>query len=224
MTGRRGLTVAVLTVAAGAGLVLFGASRVWWVEVVSRPAPLRPEEIAHNGSSLAPLLPALGLVALAGAGGLLATRAWARRLVGALLGVVAVGVVVAVVGALRGAGPVWPAVCLLGALLIGAAGALAVGYGGRWPEMGARYRRNRPYAASAGASPGTAGASQGASGARPHAPSAGGDAGGSPGGPATSGAATTSGVAGESSVPASPRLSAAELWDAVERGEDPTRD
>ncbi|MBX6750041.1 MAG: Trp biosynthesis-associated membrane protein, partial [Micromonosporaceae bacterium] len=120
MTERRGLTVVVLAVAAGAGLVLLGASRVWWVEVVPRPAPLRPEEIAHTGGSLAPLLPALGLVALAAAGGLLATRGVARRLVGALLTMVALGVVVAVAGALRGAGPAWPAACLVGAVLVGA--------------------------------------------------------------------------------------------------------
>jgi len=211
MTERRGLTVAVLALAAGAGLVLFGASRVWWVEVVPQPAPLRPEEIAHTGNSLAPMLPALGLVALAGAGGLLATRAAARRFVGALLGVVAVAVVVAVVGALRGAGPVWPAACLVGAGLIGVAGALAIRYGGRWPEMGARYRRNRTYGSGPRAADGTTppgsatgdGADRGAAVAR--------------------GAATDAGdTTGEASVPT--RLSAAELWDAVDRGDDPTRD
>jgi Tryptophan-associated transmembrane protein (Trp_oprn_chp). len=193
MTERRGLTVAVLAVVAGAGLVLFGASRVWWVEVVSRPAPLLPEEIAHTGASLAPLLPALGLVALAGAGGLLATRGVTRRLVGALLGVVAVAAAVAVVGALSGARPLWPAACLLGAVLIGAAGVLTVRYGGRWPEMGARYRRNVPYASS-----GEGG--QGAERAGYAAP-----------------------TADDGSVSAPARLSAAELWDAVDRGDDPTR-
>jgi LPXTG-motif cell wall-anchored protein len=210
MTDRRGLTVAVLAVAAGAGLVLLGASRVWWVEVVPRPAPLRPEEIAHTGSSLAPLLPALGLVALAGAGGLLATRRAARRLLGALLGVVAVAVVVTVAGALRGAGPLWPAACLVGAVLIGVAGGLAVGYGGRWPEMGARYRRNQPDAARAGASQG------------PDGSTAGGDVGAGPSGTATVGAVGAT-AAGQTGAPASPRLSAAELWDAVDRGDDPTR-
>jgi LPXTG-motif cell wall-anchored protein len=213
MTDRRGLTVAVLAVAAGAGLVLLGASRVWWVEVVPRPAPLRPEEIAHTGSSLAPLLPALGLVALAGAGGLLATRRAARRLVGALLGVVAVALVVTVAGAIRGAGPVWPAACLAGAALIGLAGGLAVGYGGRWPEMGARYRRNRPDAARAGATQ-----ESGAEGAP-----AGGDVGAGPSGPATVGAVDATTV-GRTGAPTTPHLSTAELWDAVDRGDDPTRD
>jgi hypothetical protein len=222
MPERRGLTLAVLAVAAGAGVVLFGATRVWWVEVVPRPAPLRPEEIAHTGASLAPLLPALGLVALAGAGGLLATQGMARRLVGALLGVVAVAVAVAVVTAWSGANPVWPAACLLGAGVVAAAGVAAVRYGGRWPGMGARYRRNQPRASRGGASQEVAGAGS---------PTPGGDAGAGLSGRATPSARVTSEVAttgsgataGESAVSAS-RLSSAELWDAVDRGDDPTRD
>lgn len=172
--------VAVLGVAAGAGLVLLGASRTWWVEVVPRAAPLRPEEIGHTGGSLAPLLPALGLVALAAAGGLLATRGIARRLVGVLLAVVAVAVVVLVLQAL--ANPVvlgWPIACLGGALLVGAAGALAVRDGDRWPVMGSRYGRGASLP------------------------------GGSPDAPAAQ------------KQPAAD--SSAALWDALERGEDPTR-
>jgi hypothetical protein len=251
MNQRRGLTAAVLAAAGGAGLALFGASRVWWVEVVPRPAPLRPEEIAHTGGSLAPLLPALGLVALAGAGSLLATRGSARRLVGALLTVVALGTAITVAGALRGARPLWPAVCLVGAVLIGVAGVLAIRYGGQWPEMGARYRRNQPYVSSAGARPGAGGAAYEdamagrdtgtavrdpvnggsvRSGAATGSAVPGSPVPGSPvidstvsGGPAAGGrggAATT----GEPGAPNSPRLSAAELWDAVDRGDDPTRD
>ena len=85
MTGRRGLTAAVVGTAIGAGLMLLGATRVWWVQTVPQPAPLRPQEIVHTGASLAPVLPALGWVALAGAGGLIATRGSVRRLVGGLL-------------------------------------------------------------------------------------------------------------------------------------------
>ena len=63
MAGRRRLAVAVVAIAAGAGLVLLGASRTWWVETVLQPAPLRPQELVHTGASLAPVLPALGFVA-----------------------------------------------------------------------------------------------------------------------------------------------------------------
>ncbi|MBX6750595.1 MAG: hypothetical protein IRY85_13155, partial [Micromonosporaceae bacterium] len=117
------------------------------------------------------------------------------------------------------------------------------------PEMGARYRRNRPYGSSLGAP----------SGAGFGGPTPGGDVGtgtraAALGGAATSGAATGGATAGAvvtagatagevvtagatvgeavtggavtsgAGVPTSPRLSAAELWDAVDRGDDPTRD
>jgi hypothetical protein len=159
--------VAVVGTVVGAGLVLLGATRVWSTETVAQPPPLSPQEIVHTGASLAPALPALGLVALAGAGGLLATRGIARRFVGVLLVAAAAGIVVLVAG--RGAG--WPVACLIGALIVGATGALAVRDGARWPVMGARYSRAAP--------------------AR-HRPE-----------------------------PAE-QTSPAELWDAIERGEDPT--
>jgi len=180
VSGRKGLTAAVLVVAVGAGLVLWGASQVWWIQTVPQPAPLRPQDIAHTGGSLAPALPALGLVALAGAGGLLATRGIGRRLVGGLLLAVALGVVVLVVGALGPVGLGWPLACLGGALLAGAGGALAVKDGGRWPVMGSRYGRGTPAAAPDPA---------------------------------------------EKPVmkPSAGRDTSAELWDALERGEDPTR-
>jgi hypothetical protein len=184
MAGRRGLAVAVAAIAVGAGLVLLGASRTWWVETVAQPAPLRPQEIVHTGGSLAPVLPALGVVALAGAGGLLATRAGARRLVGALLVAAAVGVVALVVPILGGGDPVGlggPIACLVGALLVAAAGALAAREGHRWPVMGRRYGR-------------------GAAGGRP-APR-----------PAENVPTKTD---------SGPET--AELWDALDRGEDPTR-
>jgi hypothetical protein len=201
------LLVAVLAVVAGAGLVLLGASRVWRVEVVARPAPLRPEELAHTGGALAPLLPALGLVALAAAGGLLATRGVARRLVGAVLGLVGVALVMIVVGALAGASPVGPAACLAGAALIVAAGGLTMRWGGGWPEMGARYGRSQPYRSD-----------------KPHRPDKPHRLGephrsdephqsDSPGGGATARVTVPGGD-----------LSGADLWDALDQGRDPTRD
>lgn len=159
MYGRRGLTIAVVGVIVGAGLVLLGASRVWWQETVPRPAPLRPEEIAHTGASLAPVLPALGLVALAGAGGLLATRGIARRLVGGLLVAAGVGMVAAVLGQLGD--PVrfgWPLACLTGAVVVGGAGVVTLRHGHRWPVMGSQYARSAAVPTPARLAPSAAGA------------------------------------------------------------------
>jgi hypothetical protein len=190
VTGRRALAGVVVAIAVGAGLVLVGASRTWWVETVPQPAPLRPQEVIHTGASLAPVLSALGFVALAGAGGLLATRGGARRLVGGLLVAAAVGVVALVIPILAGGDPVGlggPTACVIGALLVAGAGVLAAREGGRWPVMGRRYGR-------------------GASGVSP-AP------------PATSTAPPTGSTSGTGGSAAE----SAELWDALDRGEDPTR-
>jgi Tryptophan-associated transmembrane protein (Trp_oprn_chp) len=199
VSGRRGLATAVLGVAVGAGLVLLGASRVWWLETVPQPAPLRPEEIVHIGSSLAPALPALGAVALAGAGGLLATRGIARRLVGGLLVATAAGAAVLVIGVLgRPVGPGWPIACLIGAVLVGAGGALAVRDGDRWPVMGSRYARGAP-----------------APEQRPDAAEAAGR-----GLPEQDPPAANDPSDGRRPG----RRDSSELWDALDRGEDLTRD
>lgn len=281
MLGRRGLTTAVLGVAVGAALVLLGASRVWWQETVARPAPLRPEEIGHTGASLAPVLPALGLVALAGAGGLLATRGVARRLVGGLLVVVGVAMVATVLGQLgERIGLVWPLACLVGAVIIGGAGILAARHGHRWPVMGSRYARPAASAPTRPASPasrggwpdsaggGSVGAANGArldpapddrgdplvrarlsgdasGGARtasgagltpPIPPTTSGpvatvaDGASSPVRHGAAGASTASGDGSGDARPANTGRSGGEsapstteLWDALDRGEDPTR-
>jgi hypothetical protein len=173
VTRRPGLAVVTAAVAIGGGLVLLGATRTWSSESVPQPPPLSPVVTVHTGASLAPALPALALVALAGAGGLLATRGVVRRLVGALLTAAALGCVVLVVGVLvgGGVGAGWPLACLLGACLFGAGGVLAVRDGARWAVMGSRYARGD---------------------ARPRQ---------------------------QQTTPADP-----ELWDAIDRGEDPTRD
>ena len=98
---RRELAVAVLLCAAGAGLALFAGSRTWLVETVVRPAPLGPVSTPARGQRSCPALPALSLVALAGAGALLATRGWGRRLVGALIlvgGLAAAGLALSALG------------------------------------------------------------------------------------------------------------------------------
>ena len=148
MSPRRELTVAVLASAAGAALVLLAGSRVWRHLVTERAAPLPPLTQGRTGSALQPWLPALALVAFAGAGALLATRGGARLAVGgliALCGAAAVGTAAVAAAGSNG----WPLVAIGGGLLVLAAGVAAVVRGVRWPSMGARYDRSRPVPPSA---------------------------------------------------------------------------
>jgi hypothetical protein len=168
---RRELTLAVLACAVGAGLALFAASRTWLVVQTVRASPQPPLVTARSGGSLTPLLPALALVALAAAGGLLATRSWARFGVGVVMALSGVGVAAQAVrtaGSTPGVRVVWPVLCVVGAVLIVAAAALTLRRGRSWPAMGARYERG--------------GASERAA-----------------------------------------QSSATAMWDAIERGHDPTR-
>ncbi|WP_432829262.1 Trp biosynthesis-associated membrane protein [Dactylosporangium sp. CA-092794] len=170
LSGRRGLAITAVACAAGAALVLIAATRSWQDVVTARPAPLAPTVEHRTGADIAPWLPALGVVALAGAGALFATRAAARLVVGILLLLSGAGVVVAALLTLGdGAGVAWPLLCVLGGLLVLGAGAVTVRAGRSWPGMGARYER--PAAPAK----------------RPDRP-----------------------------------VSQAELWDALDRGEDPT--
>lgn len=169
MSPRREFTLVVLGCLAGAGLALFAATRTWAVEVTPRPAPLPPLRTAQTGANLMPWLPALAVVALAGAGALPATRRAARTAVGVLLLGAGLGIVTGGgLGLAADVTAVWPGLCLAGGLAVTAAAAGAVVRGHRWPAMGTRYER-------AGRAP------------------------------ATSRAATIT-----------------ELWDALDRGEDPT--
>lgn len=141
---RRDLVIAVALCAVGACVALLALSRTWSVTVALRPPPLPAAETSHSGSSIAPWPTALALVSLAGAGALLATRAWARRLIGALLLLVAVGMAAAALDAAAGAVSVrwaWPVLCVLGALGVGYAGVAAFLRGDAWPAMGSRYER-----------------------------------------------------------------------------------
>lgn len=166
---RRQVAVAVLAAAAGAGLALWAAGQGWTVRVTARPAPLPPLRVTRTGGSLLPWLPALGWVALAGAGAVLATRRLGRALVGAVL--VAAGAGLLAAGgyglSLPGVRAGWPLLAALGGALVAGAGVATLLRGAGWPAMGTRYER--------AAAPRT-------------------------GGPA----------------------SEAELWSALDRGEDPT--
>lgn len=143
-TYRRDLVLTVAACAAGAALTLLALGRTWTVVVTLHPAPLPPTREARGGGSIAPWLTALSLVGLAGAGALLATRAWARRLVGALLLVVGVGMAAVALDTAAGTAHVrwaWPVLCLVGGVGVAYAGVAAFLRGDTWPAMGTRYER-----------------------------------------------------------------------------------
>jgi hypothetical protein len=169
----------VLGCAVAAGVALFAASRTWVVETVVRAAPLPPVTTAHTGAGLSPALPALALVALAGAGGLLATRGRGRQLVAGLLLVAGLGLTVLAAGKL-GVAVGWALLTALAGLGVAAAGLVALLRGGDWPSLGTRYERRRRDERIDGS--------------------------------------------GQVDTPVEPNgeLASQTMWDAIERGEDPT--
>ena len=148
MTPGRRLAYTVLLCAAGAGLAAYGITRTW-SEIVTARAGLSSLRDARTGAELEPWVLGLVLVALAGAGALLATRGLARRLLGGLLALVGLGVVAGVVagraglavGAAGAGATLGPVVCVLGGLAIVLGGLAAARSGHEWPAMGARYER-----------------------------------------------------------------------------------
>lgn len=146
--GRRLLAYTVGVCVAGAGLALFAATRVWSVQVTARPG-LSDLRTARTGAAQVPWLTALALVALAGAGALLATRGLPRRALGLLLLLAGAGTAAgavtgraAVAAGSAGAGAVvWPVACVAGAVAVMLGGWWTVRHGHRWPALGARYER-----------------------------------------------------------------------------------
>jgi hypothetical protein len=135
----------VLGCAAGAGLALWAGSRVW--QVTTRPgvAPLPPRQVDVTGIALTPWLGALGWVALAGAGALLATRGAGRLAVGGLLAAAGLGIAGAgAVGLSVRNGvvaPMWPVLAVLGGAAVAMVGVVTLRRGRAWPAMGSRYER-----------------------------------------------------------------------------------
>lgn len=147
----------------GAVLVLLSLVRDWATVPVAGSALLPDRVVGVRGADLVPGVRALALVGLAGVVGLAATRGRGRSAVGAVLGLVGVVVVVETVraatdlrarvrgvdaiGDLGGAGAVdgtvdgtaWPALAVLGALLLVAAGALVAVRGRHWSALSERY-------------------------------------------------------------------------------------
>jgi uncharacterized membrane protein (TIGR02234 family) len=148
MSPARTLTRAVLCCAAGAGLALYAVTRTWSELVTARPGLSALHEV-RTGADVAGWVVALALVALAGAGALLATRGLPRRVVGVLLALAGLGVVAGAVAGraglrvgVAGAGATWwPVLCVLGGALIALGGLSAARHGQEWPAMGARYER-----------------------------------------------------------------------------------
>ncbi len=219
----------------GAALLLVLAGRPWVTVTAERTPPLPALVHQISGSTAEPLLTALGIVGLAGVVALLATRSRGRALVGVLLA--AAGVLAAVRAAsalggisaaraetlLTGAGPVVgvPAgarisaathsatvvVVLVGALLLAAAGVLTVLRGSRWPAMGARYDAPTERS-SIDAAPGPLPERPAAEAAADRADRAADD-------PADA-------AVDRAYDRADPAVPDRQLWDALDRGDDPT--
>jgi uncharacterized membrane protein (TIGR02234 family) len=205
------LATASITCLAGAGLALYAATRVWSVQVTERPG-LPELRTTGTGADAQPWLMALALIALAAPGALLATRGLLRRLLGGLIVVVGGGIAVATIaarlgtdaGAATGAATLGPIACVGGAALIVVAGLDAARHGHRWPTMGARYeRRTVPPPARR---PGVASEPSAAPG--PQLPPAAGPAREDPDVGPVEGRPTA--------------VDTRAVWDALDRGDDPT--
>lgn len=165
MTARRWLSVAAAATLVGGALMLLAGGRPWAVATVHQPSPLPATRLRLTGADLGGIVRALGLLALAGVAGILATRGRGRAVVGALLLATGVGAVLslglAAPAQVRGSGavqarvdtgasvtvrrePAWPAAYVLGGVLVGGAGLLTVVRGRHWPGMGARYEAPTP--------------------------------------------------------------------------------
>ena len=230
-TARRELLTVVALTVAGAAVVLLSTSRTWAHAVVSvLNSPQAPQAVNLSGRSAAPLVAALGLVALAATVALLATRGIARTVMGAVIAIVGALVVgstallsvadVRTGSALRDrvstaalhdarisvALTSWRHVGAIGGLVIAGAGLLAVARGRTWRGMGRRF--------DAPGSP---------DGPQPDAPRA-----EMPSQPRSD--PPRSGTT--PAVPSEPRAAAAEsrplagddldLWERIDRGDDPT--
>lgn len=162
MRARRELLGALALCVLGAVLLLSSAPRAWVTVSYERGAHLPRVAVSATGAAVAPVQ-AAALVALAGVLAVVATRGWARLVVGAVLLADALTVAalvwrfrvrladglpiggpdgaVARAGALGTSTSSWPWLALAGAVLL-AAGAAAVLVRGRsWPGMSGRYER-----------------------------------------------------------------------------------
>ncbi|MFM9135170.1 MAG: Trp biosynthesis-associated membrane protein [bacterium] len=207
----RDSALALAVLAGGSVLVLVSYGATWEtaeVAVFAGSGPSASTTVTLTGRDLAPLGAAAGLVGLAGVAGILATRRWGRRIVGAVVAL-AGGVAGAIAltfgfngaafaeAALAGRGidpalvasaassaqstPWWIA-AVAGGLAMLVAGLLAIARATRWPVLSSRYQRE-------------GGTSRGAPRGGDASPDAG---------------------------PADGPVGGIAAWDALDRGEDPT--
>jgi uncharacterized membrane protein (TIGR02234 family) len=216
MPARRELLAALGACLLGALLAL-GASAPTWVRVaVPRARPLADAVVAFSGRDLAPPVPALGLVGLAAVVGLVATRGRGRSVLGAVLAGCGVAVVLAAGPHLAAPSPPETAVLVAGhgplpgrdltrpvepraepvwpALAVG--GGLLLAVAGMVSVV-----RGRRWPAMSG---------------RYDAPTAG------PAGPTAVPTAASAGQTQRAGPAAHGRPAPQQLWDALDRGDDPT--
>ena len=196
---RREFGAAIAGAVVGGGLALSAAGQTWITLTAVRRPPLPPVVDQVSGGQVAPLVTATGLLLLASAVALVATRGLARVAVGllaacagaalgwsgvrTLAGGTALDRSLSTVGGSPGVqlhGRVqaaWPVLAVVAGVLAVAVGVLVVLRSRSWPAMGRRYERPGP--------------------------------------------------AGDAAAPARPATSedrAAAAWRALDRGEDPTED
>jgi uncharacterized membrane protein (TIGR02234 family) len=162
----RGLRLAVLLGVVGAGVLLLSLGRTW-VEVVSDPGlTITATRDALTGGDLASGALACAYVGLASVAALVATRAWGRVAVGAVVVAAAVGALVDVLPLAFGDGLTqrafehiarcdetgcssdrvvdpsfsgWPWLACAGAVVLLLGGALTVARGRAWKGLGSSY-------------------------------------------------------------------------------------
>ena len=218
MRARRELRVAVLLCLLGAAVVLLAAGRTW--TAVDVPAgPLAGARTARlTGAELVPGVRALGLVGLAGVVALAATRRTGRAVVGVVLLLTGAAVVAAVLAPDLAAATMraeavsgrvrttaWPALTAVGGGLLAAAGVLTAVRGRSWSALGSRYEAPaRP--ATGAATPQSASEPAQSAASQP-----------SPDPQPASQPSPASEPASDS-----PESAGRLLWEALDRGEDPT--
>jgi uncharacterized membrane protein (TIGR02234 family) len=159
---RRELGLAVAGLAVAGGLALSSGGQTWATATVTRRAPLPPVTEELTGTDLASLVPACGLLLLAAAVAVVATRGRGRQVVGLLACVgggtllwsglralvddpaltdLSDGTAAAATALQISRSAAWPVLAVVAGVLGAAAGALAVLRGSTWQGMGRRYER-----------------------------------------------------------------------------------
>lgn len=157
---RRAMFIVLVECVLGSALVLFAASRPWAYAVAAQ-GDLRVD-LEVTGSAVAAVVPALGLVGLAGALALVAARGWLRQAFGVLIAGAGVGAAIgAAMNSRTGSGDLrdeagaalgtnaasalasgntqWPWLAFFGSLAVAVAGVTTAWRGATWPAMSSRY-------------------------------------------------------------------------------------